>query len=156
LLDPHDGSFDRVDGFILLSSQAWSPELQTCLEEALSHRPRPLLVGNPDLAAPREVDFSIEPGTYAHAIAERCDVIPQFFGKPFANAFDEAIARFGEGIPRKRIAMVGDTLHTDILGGAAAGLATILVTDNGVLRDLDLQQCFDVSGIVPDYIVPHI
>ena len=156
LLDPDDGSVDRVDGFILLSSRAWSPELQTCLEKALCDRPRPLLVGNPDLAAPREVGFSVEPGTYAHAIAERCGVEPTFFGKPFANAFEEAVARFGQDVPRERIAMVGDTLHTDILGGAAAGLATILVTDNGVLRDLDLQQCLDASGIVPDYIVPHI
>ena len=156
LLDAGDGSVDRVDGFILLSSQAWSRQLQTCLERALCARPRPLLVGNPDLAAPREVGFSVEPGTYAHAIAERCKLEPTFFGKPFANAFEEAVARFGEGMPRARIAMIGDTLHTDILGGAAAGLATILVTDNGVLRDLDLQQCLDASGIVPDYIVPHI
>ncbi|MGI9480566.1 MAG: HAD-IIA family hydrolase [Hyphomicrobiaceae bacterium] len=156
LLDPDDGSVSRADGFILLSSQTWSPELQACLTIALCDRPRQLLVGNPDLAAPREAGFSVEPGTYAHEIAENCNVEPTFYGKPFANAFEEAVARFGEDVPRGRIAMVGDTLHTDILGGAAAGLATILVTDNGVLRDLDLQQCLDASGIVPDYVVPHI
>lgn len=156
LLDPDNDSITGVDGFILLSSQAWSPALQMRVENALKDRPREMLVGNPDLAAPREAGFSVEPGTYAHAIAERCDIVPKFFGKPFANAFEEAVHRFGQDVPRERIAMVGDTLHTDILGGAAAGLATILVTSNGVLRDLDLQQCLDASGIVPDYIIPHI
>ncbi len=156
LLDPKNGSFEGADGFILLSSQAWTGELQLRLQDALIARRRPLLIGNPDLAAPRETGFSLEPGTYAHAIADQCDVVPVFFGKPFGAAFDEAIRRVGKDVPRDRIAMVGDTLHTDILGGAAAGLGTVLVTDHGVLRNMDLKACIDASGIVPDYIVPSI
>ena len=30
--------------------------------------------------------------------------------------------------------MVGDGLYTDILGGLAAGLGTVLVTDHGLLK----------------------
>ena len=30
--------------------------------------------------------------------------------------------------------MVGDSLHTDILGGAAAGMTTVLITDHGLFR----------------------
>ena len=53
----------------------------------------------------------------------------------------------------QRIAMVGDTLHTDILGGAVAGWKTVLVTGLGLMRDLDVERGIEVSGIRPDYIV---
>ena len=33
--------------------------------------------------------------------------------------------------------MVGDSLHTDILGGAAAGMTTVLITDHGLFRGQD-------------------
>jgi HAD superfamily hydrolase (TIGR01450 family) len=151
----HD-AFEHADGFVLLSSQDWTGKLQARLQEALVARPRPLLVGNPDLAAPREDGFSLEPGTYAHAIADRCDIEPQFFGKPFGNAFDEAISRIAGNVPRQRVVMVGDTLHTDILGGAAAGISTVLATGHGMLQGLDINACISESGIVPDYILPHI
>lgn len=148
--------FSAADGFILLSSAEWSSEMQDLLLRSLRQRRRPLLVGNPDLAAPRESWFSVEPGSYAHAIMDETDIVPEFFGKPFANAFEEAVRRLDPETPRDRIAMVGDTLHTDILGGAAAGLGTILVTHHGVLKDLSLTDCLDASMIVPDYIVPNI
>ena len=35
--------------------------------------------------------------------------------------------------------MVGDGLYTDVLGGLAAGLGTVLVTDHGLLKGLDWQ-----------------
>ena len=155
-LTTDESLFSAADGFILLSSADWSPRLKDMLCESLHKRPRPLLVGNPDLAAPREDWFSIEPGTFAHAIRYETGVVPEFFGKPFANAFEEALERIGQHVPRHRIAMVGDTLHTDILGGAAAGLGTILVTDYGVLKDLTLSDCLARSNIVPDYVVPKI
>ena len=48
--------------------------------------------------------------------------------------------------------MVGDTLHTDILGGAAAGLRTVLVTDHGLLKGMNASDLIQRSGIVPDFI----
>ena len=148
--------FSAADGFILLSSSGWNTASQNLLCSSLQERPRPVLVGNPDLAAPREDWFSIEPGSYAHQMMDETGVVPEFFGKPFANAFEEAIVRLDPEISRDRIAMVGDTLHTDILGGAAAGLGTILVTEHGVLKDLSLSDCLDTSKIIPDYVVPSI
>ena len=50
--------------------------------------------------------------------------------------------------------MVGDTLHTDILGGAAAGLHTALVTGFGALLGLDVDTAIRKAGIVPDIILP--
>ena len=148
--------FSQCDGFILLSSKSWSTELQASLEAAVRDQPRPVLVGNPDLAAPRENGLSFEPGTFAHDLQDATQVAPEFFGKPFGNAFGMVLARFARSVPRNRIAMVGDTLHTDILGGASAGLSTVLVTQRGILHSLDLDACLEQSGIIPNYIIPHI
>ena len=49
--------------------------------------------------------------------------------------------------------MVGDTLHTDVLGGAAAGWRTVLVTGLGLVRELDVEAAIRESGIRPDFIV---
>jgi hypothetical protein len=40
-----------------------------------------------------------------------------FFGKPFPAIFNMARERIRPGVPDERVLMVGDTLHTDILGG---------------------------------------
>lgn len=153
--------FDRdsagaADGFVFLSSQGWSVDRQDLLVEALRASKRPFLIGNPDLVAPRENALSLEPGAYAHDVADRTGIAPDFFGKPFTNAFAAALKALPPDLPRDRILMVGDTLHTDILGAAACGIASLLVTEHGVLRDLDIAACIAAAGIHPSYIAPHI
>jgi len=149
-------TYDEVDGFVLLSSIGWTDARQKKLIQALTKNKRPVLVGNPDIVAPREESLSLEPGFYAHDLADRTGIAPLFFGKPFRNAFDEVIRRVARdrpGVPPERIAMVGDTLHTDILGGAAAGFKTILVTDYGLFRGHPIASYIAASKIVPDFIV---
>ncbi len=147
---------EGAGGIVLLSATTISDPLMDELATALTTRPVPLLVGNPDLVAPREEGFSLEPGAYAHQLADSIGAAPEFFGKPFANAFDAVIERLAGRARRERIAMVGDTLHTDILGGSAAGFGTVLVSDHGVLQGVDIPAAMEESGIFPDYIVPHI
>ena len=69
-------------------------------------------------------------------------------GKPSPAFFAAASARLG--IPRERLAVVGDDLETDIRGGRAAGLATIQVRtgkfDQGLLAEVPPEQ-------QPDHIV---
>lgn len=142
-------------GYLLLSGAALTKDAVYRLETALRQKPAPLLVANPDLVAPRETGLSLEPGWIAHDLIDQLGVSVDFFGKPYSNAFDEALARL-PGIPRHRIAMVGDTLHTDILGGAAAGLRTVLVTDHGIMAGRDVAPFIHRSGIVPDFIAPSI
>ena len=48
--------------------------------------------------------------------------------------------------------MVGDTLHTDVLGGAAIGVKTILITEYGLFAGKDVAGYIKDSGIVPDWI----
>lgn len=139
-------------GFLLLSSARWSTADTDALTEALMASPRPLVVANPDLVAPREDGLSMEPGLIAQELTERTGQPAAFFGKPFGNAFDAALARLS-GIERTRIAMVGDTLHTDVLGGAAAGIGSILITDHGLFKGHDVAPYIEKSAIRPSWIV---
>ncbi|MEN9061746.1 MULTISPECIES: HAD-IIA family hydrolase [Ponticoccus] len=137
-------------GFLFLSSARWSHEANARLKRALHFHARPIIVANPDLVAPRDDGLSIEPGWYAQDIASACGL--SLFGKPFPNAFDAALERLS-GIPRQRIAMVGDTLHTDVLGGAAAGLGTVLILEHGLFRGLSPAPFIASSGIQPAWLV---
>lgn len=144
--------FDRVEGFILLGSAPWTDEHQDMLVSSLNRNPRPVMVGNPDIVAPRETGLSLEPGWYGHDVAYRTGIKPEFFGKPFVNVYDLAMAQVNAAISRDRIAMVGDTLHTDILGGAAIGIKTILISDYGLFAGKDVNGYIAKCGIVPDWI----
>ena len=144
-------AFDEADAILFLSSVRWTPALQERLADALSRRPRPVVVANPDLVAPREDGLSLEPGLFAHDLIDRLGTEVHWFGKPFAEGFADACAR--TDLPPDRLAMVGDTLHTDVLGGAAAGMGTVLVTRHGLFAGLDTAPFIAASGIVPDVIV---
>lgn len=155
LLDGDYSGYVGADGFIFLGSQQWTWEHQGLLLQALREKPRPVLVGNPDLIAPRENGFSLEPGYFAHDVADKTQVQPEFFGKPFAHVFDCVKAKIC-GIDPARTLMIGDTLHTDILGGSAAGFRTALVTDHGLFAGHDAHDYIERSKIIPDYILPAI
>lgn len=147
-------AYAAADSFVLLGSGDWTPARQSLLEDALGQNPRPVHVGNPDIVAPREAGLSREPGYYAHALADATGVAPVFYGKPFANAFDMALARLPAPPDPARVVMVGDTLHTDILGGAAAGFDTALITGHGALAPIDAADAIRRSGITPTVILP--
>ena len=146
--------YDRVEGFILLGSAPWTEAHQDRLVESLTRSPRPVLVGNPDIVAPREDGLSLEPGWYAHDLERRTGIKPEFFGKPFGNVYDIALSRIPASVPRNRIAMVGDTLHTDVLGGAAIGVKTVLISDHGLFTGRNVADYIAQCGIVPDWIAP--
>ncbi|MEP4198350.1 MAG: HAD-IIA family hydrolase [Aliishimia sp.] len=145
-------AYDTVEAFLLLGSAVWTQTRQTLLEASLIRNPRPVYVGNPDIVAPRENGFSIEPGFYGHALADATGVQPVFFGKPFSNIFDLAFARLGAFDPARTV-MVGDSLHTDILGGQAAGLKTALIEGYGFFAGYDVDNAIEKSGIQPDFIL---
>ena len=157
LLEDDEEAYADADAFFLLSTLDWKPDRQQLLERALSSRWRPVLVGNPDLVAPYEWGLSFEPGYYAHQIADRfadahVDQLPRFYGKPFANAFELVAEGIRPGVPPERIAMIGDSLHTDILGGAVMGWRTVLITGHGLVKNLPVEQWIAETGIRPDFI----
>ena len=144
--------YDQVSGFILLGASHWTPHQQQLLVQSLTQNPRPVWVGNPDLVAPRENNFSLEPGYFAHQLSHIKGVTLHFFGKPFSNIYQLACANL-EPITKQRILMVGDTLHTDILGGAAYGIKTALVTGHGLFANQDVMPYINQSGMVPHYLM---
>ncbi len=148
--------YDWAEGFLLVGSDGWTAERQGRLKAALRDRPRPVLVGNPDLVAPREDGLSLEPGHFAHALADAGLAEPEFFGKPFRQIFDLALSRLDPLPDPSRVLMVGDTLHTDVLGARLMGFASVLVTDHGPLAGQDVMAAIDRSGIVPDFVIPHV
>lgn len=129
-------TYNSVDYFLFLSTAEWTKSRQDLLMTAMHDRPRPLLIGNADLAAPRDDGFSIEPGHYGHLIADSFPEHVRFFGKPFPEVYDLIEASL-PNVPSQRIAMCGDTLHTDILGAAARGWRTVLVTQDGLFAGHD-------------------
>jgi glycerol 3-phosphatase-2 len=126
---------------------------QALLEQALKDSPRQVLVGNPDLVAP------VENGCRANrAIMPIASPMPPassrcFSASRFPAIFDMARERIRPGVPDERVLMVGDTLHTDILGGNAAGFRTALIAGYGFFDGEDPAAAIAESGIVPDFIL---
>nr|WP_281358284.1 HAD hydrolase-like protein [Hongsoonwoonella zoysiae] len=149
-------ALDEAEGFLFLSASRWSEPKQLALEASLTRRKRPVVVGNPDAVAPREYGLSLEPGYYGHRIAQRCGIDVAFHGKPFPSIYDVLESRLPPGIPPFRVVMMGDTLHTDVLGAAARGWGSVLVASHGLFRGLGAETYITESGIVPDWIVPSI
>ena len=151
-LEEEPDAYDDVEGFLLVGSAAWTEERQALLEQALRKRPRPVLVGNPDIVAPREAGFSVEPGHFAHRLADHTGITPEFYGKPFPDIFDLAFLRL-DHVDRSRVVMVGDSLHTDILGARNVGIGSALIASYGFFAGQDAEKAAVIAGIIPDFIL---
>lgn len=147
--------YDKVDQFLFLSTADWTPSRQDLLRTAMQRRPRPLLIANADLAAPRDDGFSVEPGHFGHQIADLFPDHVQFFGKPFPEVYDLVEASLPSLQPH-RIAMCGDTLHTDILGAAARGWRTVLVTQDGLFAGHDTRPFSEQARLFADWRLDRI
>ena len=110
--------------------------------QAAVARDLPMICVNPDLLVIR---LGVQEPC-AGALAARYEELGgrvRYFGKPYSDVYDLALARIG--VPRARVLAVGDGLATDIAGADAAGLDSVLIT-GGLLADaLDL-----APGAAPD------
>lgn len=149
-------AYDAAEGILLVGSDGWTDVRQDMLENSLRKNPRPVIVGNPDIVAPREGGLSREPGYFAHRLADVTGIEPRFLGKPFGEIYDLALARHDPPPPPARVLMVGDTLHTDVLGGRHMGYATALVMNHGLLAGMDADTAVRRSGIAPDFVIGQI
>ena len=149
--------FEEMNSFILLGTLQWDTVWQEILFNSLKENPRPLFVANPDLVAPHEEKFSIEPAYYVSHLVKNGIHLPFWLGKPFPTIFELAMNRInelsGRHIPMSKIGMVGDTLHTDILGANSFGLKSILMTKHGLLKNTNVGKMIKHTNIIPDYIV---
>ncbi|MBF0177179.1 MAG: HAD-IIA family hydrolase [Magnetococcales bacterium] len=155
---PTDQSGQEAEYILLCSDVEYhgGPQ-QRLVESLLSERTRPLLVANPDFVAPDSCGNNLWVSGLTAADLEKRFAAPWIgLGKPFSPVFDLVLERMGK-VPRNRILMVGDTLETDILGGAAMGFDTCL-TLSGVLSGHagSVTTLCDQLGIRPDHVVPSI
>ncbi len=113
---------------------------------ALAIRRGALLVAtNPDRSLPTEEGLHPGTGALLAAIQAATDVAPTVIGKPQPHLFELALARLE--VDRSRVAVIGDQVETDVRGGRAAGLATILVL-TGAMTQEDLER----STVKPDWV----
>lgn len=159
LVDQDDPDFLNADGFLFLTPLRWSKEKQEAWKAALMHHPRPILLGNPDLIAPLGDSVSIEAGSYVLTLPEALHPYIRVFGKPFPEIYQTVVKKMEEQnmiFTPKRTLMLGDTLHTDILGGNAFGIKTALISAHGFFKGRDPAPFIAQSGIIPDFILPSI
>lgn len=159
LVSPGD---DRAQALIIGSIQGYDfidgvrRSLSMLVRAFNQGRPVELICANPDFifpASPGEVGFT------AGAVAAlfEASLQPRFpariiefarIGKPGPMLFERAKERFSG----KKLLMVGDQLHTDILGAQEAGIDSVLITKDVV----DLRAATRQMGVVPTYIMPSL
>jgi len=113
---------------------------------ALAIRAGAMFIGtNPDRTFPAPDGLYPGTGSLLALLESATDVQPLVIGKPQPTIFELAIQQ--TGLSKAGTAIVGDQVETDIRGGQAAGLATILVmTGASSLSDLER------SGLQPDWV----
>jgi len=102
-------------------------------------RGAPFIGTNPDRTLPTPQGQIPGNGSILAALEAATDVEPFVIGKPQAPIFDWALQHLG--LPKERVACLGDRLETDILGGNRAGLTTVFVLSGVSTREQ--LACFD-------------
>ncbi len=105
---------------------------------------------NPDLTFPSEYGPLPGAGSFLAFLQAASGVAPVVIGKPGPLIFQMAMAKLGS--TPQNTAMVGDRLETDIAGGKAAGIQTILVL-SGISQ---LDDVAKANGLQPDLIFEDI
>ncbi len=113
------------------------------------HKGATFIGTNPDQSFPSEIGPLPGAGSLQAVIHTATGIAPTVIGKPGPIMFEQAMARLGG--TQENTAMVGDRLSTDIAGGKAAGLRTIMVL-SGISSRADM----DAGDIKPDYIMDDI
>lgn len=144
-----------VDALVLLDDEGfdWSSDINKTIN-LLREKNMPVIVANTDLTYP------VSDGRVSLAIGGIGELIQRIvsknfinFGKPDAQMFNFAYEHIQRdvAVDKNDILMVGDTLHTDIIGGNKFGIDTALVlTGNTLPREAEL--AIESTGIIPNYI----
>lgn len=116
-----------------LNPQDTVADYEDVLRAAAGHG-LPMICANPDLEVMRGVNREICAGALAARYEELSGEV-RYHGKPhpgiYATCFD-----LMDGIPRARIAAIGDALRTDIAGANAAGIDGLFVMNGLQGREL--------------------
>jgi len=152
----NESNINDITALVLLDDEGfdWMDGLNKAVN-LLRQRPIPAIIANPDGAYPMsQRDISIAIGGLAYMVEKITGKKFIRFGKPDSQIFMfawEYIIQQHPSITKKDILMVGDTLHTDILGGNKFGLDTALVLTGNLLPE-DYESRIFSTGITPNFI----
>ncbi len=151
-----ESNINEITALVLLDDEGfeWMDGLNKAVN-LLRRRTIPAIIANPDGAYPMsKKDVNIAIGGLAYMVEKITGRKFIRFGKPDSQIFMfawEYISSAHPGMNKKDILMVGDTLHTDILGGNKFGLDTALVLTGNLLPE-DYENRIMSTGISPTYI----
>jgi glycerol-1-phosphatase len=161
LLNPPDAplKIGKKPAYVLICSNRdyYGKIQQEVVEAQLANGSLPLLVANPDIIVQANDSQSVVVAGYtAYELSKKYNCPSIGIGKPFSPVYQLALEKFPNLAPKK-ILMVGDSLTTDILGGAAMGFSTCLTLSG--IHGVDAKNIEAVCkkwAIQPDYIVSSI
>jgi ribonucleotide monophosphatase NagD (HAD superfamily) len=93
MLDLYDPRAMDAAAIAFLSTVGYTEATDARLRALLRHKPRPMLVCNPDIVSPEPEGIAIEPGFYAHRLAADLGCAPTFLGKPFPGVYAAVLRR---------------------------------------------------------------
>ena len=150
---------DDISAFVFLDDEGfdWNVDINKTIN-LLRMKNIPVVVANSDKLYPvSHRDVSVGTGGIAKLVENILNRKFIHFGKTDSQMFMYAYNQLlTEGdYAKNEILMVGDTLHTDILGGNKFGLDTVLVL-TGNTRKSAVETLVSATGIIPDYICQSI
>ena len=155
-IDDHD--IQDIRAFLFLDDEGfdWFRMLNRTLN-LLRGNNIPAIVANTDLIYPVSKEaVSMAIGGLATLLEHIVQKNFIKFGKPDPQMFMYAYEQLeDEHINKSDILMVGDTLHTDILGGNKFGLDTALVLSGNTLRS-HYEAQINNTGIIPTFVCESI
>lgn len=121
---------------------------------AAADRGAGILATNPDMYHPGEGNCRIpETGALTASVEAIFHSKIDYVGKPALSIFQHSMTRYNV-LPHESV-MIGDTLDTDIIGGHRAGMITVLLDQERVLRQMQvgakIQADFTVTDLVELY-----
>ncbi|NND33700.1 MAG: HAD-IIA family hydrolase [Saprospiraceae bacterium] len=158
-LDLNHRKMDEIRALVLLDDEGFDWQLDLNKTINLLRRTNvPVVVANTDKTYP------VSENQVAAAIGSIADLLEWIvgktfirFGKPDAQMFHFAFEHIKQenDYQKDDVLMVGDTLHTDILGGNKFGIDTVLVLSGNTIPD-QAEFYIKTTGIIPDFICESI
>lgn len=148
-----------TEGFDESLSDFYRDQLDGCLAAG----PLPMVCANPDIVVVRDGRRIICAGVLADYYKERGGEVV-YRGKPDPAIYALCLERLG--LPKERVAGVGDAFHTDVAGARGIGISSILVSGGIHREELGaawghppspdrLTQVIDAhGGFYPDIVLP--